>query len=283
MAQQKVKYRSKITPWHLQKMKDEGKKISMMGTATLDPLFILFAEQGGIPFCRYLAPGENSLECAEQIFTRTRQVRAIAQTICLNAYMHSELYPDNSKALYNTARLAQDGCDSVLMMGITNEMLKYVTDNHGLVFGHVGLLSGWQTARYGGYKKICKTAEESMEVFRIAYEYQETGMIGMTIELVPRELTNAIAAKLRVPIIQVAGSGAADGSELVIFDVFELTPKETMGIHARVYGNLPEFCIDAFRRFDEDVVSGSYPAEENGWGMEPAEAEKLKNLIEQKY
>jgi 3-methyl-2-oxobutanoate hydroxymethyltransferase len=33
-------------------------------------------------------------------------------------------------------------------------------------FGHVGALSGWQTAAQGGYKRLGKTAEDAIKVFR---------------------------------------------------------------------------------------------------------------------
>ena len=68
-------------------------------------------------------------------------------------------------------------------MGVSNEVLKYMADNYLVVFGHVGaLFSGWQTAAQGGYKRLGKTAEDAMKVFRMAYEYQENGMQAMTIE-----------------------------------------------------------------------------------------------------
>lgn len=46
-----------------------------------------------------------------------------------------------------------------------------------------------------------------MEVFKMGYEYQENGMMAMTIELTPIEVTNAIAKKLRVPVISIAAGG----------------------------------------------------------------------------
>lgn len=121
-----------------------------------------------------------------------------------------------------------DGADSVITMGITNDTLKYLVDNHVSVFGYVGVLSGWQTGKFGGYKRVGKTADDTIEIFRQAYEYQENGMCGMTIENTPREVTNAIAKKLRVPVVGVAaGGGDADGSELVHFDLVGMMPQET--------------------------------------------------------
>ena len=86
-----------------------------------------------------------------------------------------------------------DQADSILIMGITNDKLQFLSDNHVPIFGHVGALSGWQTGNIGGYKRIAKTADEAFKVYRTAYEYQECGMKGMTIELVPAEVAQTIA------------------------------------------------------------------------------------------
>jgi 3-methyl-2-oxobutanoate hydroxymethyltransferase len=168
-------------------------------------------------------------------------------------------------------------------MGVTNETLKYMADNYVPVIGHVGCLSGWQSMWHGGYARIGKTAETAMDVFRMAYEYQENGMVAMTIEMTSREATNLIAKKLRVPVIEVAAGGAADGSELVIFDLLGFQPVSTMPKHAKYYREFFEDGIKAFAEFDADVKNETYPAEEHGWGMDAQVFEKFANELEQKY
>ena len=103
------------------------------------------------------------------------------------------MFADKYKALENASILMAEGANDVLPMGVNLETLKYLADNHVVVFGHVGALSGWQTSRYGGYKRCGQTAEAAMEIYHQAYEYQENGMMAMTIELTPREVTDAIA------------------------------------------------------------------------------------------
>jgi 3-methyl-2-oxobutanoate hydroxymethyltransferase len=271
------------TIWHLQKMKDEGKLISMVGTGPCDALWVAACERAGVDFVRYLAPGETSEQREENLYFHTRGIRKLAPNICLNAVMQTRCYADKYTAVKVSGRLMEEGADCVLPMGITNETLKYMTDNYIPVFGHVGCLSGWQAVWYGGYSRVGKTAEDAMKIFRQAYEYQENGMAGMTIELSSRELTAAIAKKLRIPVIEIAAGSPADGSELVIYDLLGFQPVYTMPKHAKYYRTFFEDAIKAFGEFDSEVKNKVYPAEEHGWGMDEKELDRFLNELEQKY
>jgi 3-methyl-2-oxobutanoate hydroxymethyltransferase len=261
-------------------MKNEGKLISMVGTAHCDPLWVAACERAGVNLVRYTAPGETSEQREQNMYMQTRLIRKMAPNICLNAVMQTRSHGDKYTAVKVAGTLLSDGADSVMPMAVTNDTLKYMADNYIPVFGHVGCLSGWQTGWFGGYSRVGKTAEGAMEVFRQAYEYQENGMAGMTIEMSAREVTDAIAKKLRVPVIQVAAGGAADGSELVIYDLLGFQPVSTMPKHAKWYRSYFEDGIKAFAEFDADVKGKVYPAEEHGWSMDPQECEKFLNELE---
>lgn len=268
------------TVWHLQKMKDEGKPISMVGTAYLDPIFTMMCEKAGVNLVRYTAPGESSQMRAENMKWWTRMQRKMAPNICLNAVMQTQQYADPVTAVKEAAELVADGADSVLAMGVTNPVLKAMADNHIAVFGHVGCLSGWQTGRHGGYRRVGKTAQDAMEIYRQAYEYQENGMVGMTIEMTSREVTDAIAKKLRIPVVGVATSGVADGSEIVIFDLLGFLPPEAMAKHSKAYASYLADGIKGFATFDAEVKNHAYPAAEHGWAMEDRELETFLNALE---
>jgi 3-methyl-2-oxobutanoate hydroxymethyltransferase len=261
-------------------MKDEGKKISMVGTAHCDPFWVAACERAGVNLVRYTAPGENSEMREANMYWHTRNIRKMCPNICLNAVMQSRSHGDKYTAVKVATSLLSDGADSVMPMGVTNETLKYMSDNLIPVIGHVGCLSGWQAALFGGYSRVGKTATDAMAIFRQAYEYQENGMIGMTIEMSAREVTDAIAKKLRIPVIQVAAGGSADGSELVIYDLLGFQPVSTMPKHAKHYRSYFEDGIKAFAEFDADVKGKVYPAPEHGWSMDPKELEKFQKEIE---
>ncbi len=271
------------TIWHLQRMKDKGEKITQMSPGFCDPLFAMAAEMAGIDVVRYLAPGETAQQRGENLGWWTRYTRKRAPNIHLNALVETHNYGDKYTAVKELSKVICDGADSALPMGITNEVVEYLAKNNIPVFGHVGILSYWQVTNIGGFKKVGKTAEDAMAIFRKAYEYQESGMKAMTIEMTPREVSNAIAKKLRVPVINIAAGGACDGSEMVMHDMLKMVPEEKMAKHAKVYGDFFGTVSGAFKAFADEVRCGEYPLEEHGWGMDKAELDKFMNELEQKY
>ena len=268
---------------HLQRMKDEGKLISMMGTGPCDALWVLACERAGIDLVRYTCFGGDSEERANNIYSQTRAIRQLAPNICLNTVMQPQTYASKENAVYVASRIMNEGSDSVLCLGITNETLKYMKDHYIPVFGHTGMIPTWYTEWTGGYARVGKTADDAMRIFRQAYEYQENGMCGMTIEMTNREMTDVIAKKLRVPVISIAAGGVADGSELVIYDALGFQPVSTMPKHSKNYREFLEEGIKGFVEFDADVKNKIYPEEKHGWSMDEKEFDMFINEVEKKY
>lgn len=265
---------------YLQKCKDEGKKLVQVCPADRDKYFAMAAEMAGCDILRLTTPGENiEMQIANAPWW-IRTVRDAAKLIHINFYMQTPTYYSKEEALKYAYIYMANGADSLLTMGVSNETLKYMADNHLVVFGHVGALSGWQTSKYG-YKRLGKTAEDAMKVFRQAYEYQENGMMAMSIELTPIEVTNATAKKLRVPVIAIAAGGAADGSEMVDFDTFNMMP--SLASHAKVYADFFKWAATAYGSWANDVRTGVYPEDKHGFHMEERELDKFLNELEQKY
>jgi len=274
-----VKGRKSIN--YLQKLKDEGTPIVQMCPAGRDQYFTMAAEMAGCDICRLTVPGDGKSDPQQQIDIAPwwiQTVRRAAPYIHLNFYMQTPTYASKEKALEYGSYYMNCGADSLLPMGISNETLEYMADNYLPVFGHVGALSGWQTNRQGGYKRMGRTAEEAMKVYRMAYEYQECGMMAMTIELTPIEVTNAIAKKLRVPVISIAAGGAADGCEMVDFDTFGMMPSAAS--HAKSYGNFFQWATQIYGAWANDVRTGAYPEDKHGYHMDEAELDKFLNMPE---
>lgn len=284
MAEEKVKvetslmHKGRKTIWHLQQMKERGEKIVMVGPGNLDPLFTAWADAAGCDMARFVAPGENARSRGSNLYSWGRQIRKVAPNIHLNAFIDTLEVPDNKSALEKASMLLADQIDSVIIMGITLDKLEYLTKNHVPVFGHVGALSGWQTTNLGGYKRIGKTAEEAYQIYRNAYEYQECGMKGMTIELVPRQVAQKIAEKLTVPVVGVAAGAPCDGSEMVVWDLLGIVPAASA--HAVQYANLPEVAIGGYTKFGEEVRAGVYPQPKHGFDMDEAEYEKFCDMVD---
>jgi 3-methyl-2-oxobutanoate hydroxymethyltransferase len=275
--------KSRKTIHYLQKLKDEGTPIVQHCPSMMGPLFTMAADMAGVDICRL--PPNDTCRIPEESVRRSMEFigshRGMAPRIHINYVMETVAHASKEDGLRNGAMAHQAGADSVLPMGINNEVLKYMADNYVTVYGHVGAISGWQTmGAFGGYKRLGKTAEAAMEVFKMAYEYQENGMKAMSIELVPIEVADAVAKKMRVPVIGIAAGGACDGSEMVDADTFGLMASPAS--HAKTYANFLEFAIGTYGAWAEDVRTGGYPTDENGGGvhMDEAELEKFTALVD---
>ncbi len=265
---------------YLQKLKNEGTPIVQMCPGNRDYFFTMAADMSGLDVCRLTVPGDGT-DPEKQIADAPWWIKVNhnnTKSIHINFYMQTPTYASDRDAIYNGSMYMNCGADSLLPMGITNERLKAMTENYLPVFGHIGALSGWQTNLQGGYKRMGKTAEDAMKVFKMGYEYQELGMRCMTIELTPIEVTNAIAKKLSVPVISIAAGGAADGCEMVDFDTFGMMP--SFASHAKVYAEFFPFACEAYMSWADDVRSGAYPEDKHGFHMDAAELEKFTAAIE---
>ena len=266
---------------YLQQLKDEGTPIVQHCPSMFGPMFIMAAEFGGVDICR-LPPSDLRMGADESLKLAPLHISAyrnFAQRMHINYVTDTVAFANKEEALANFSKFHSAGADSILPMGVNNETLKFVSDNHCIVYGHVGAISGWQTmGLYGGYKRLGKTAEDAMKVYRMAYEYQENGMKAMSIELVPIEVSNTVAKKMRVPVIGIAAGGACDGSEMVDMDLFGMMANPAS--HTKTYDHFLKWASGIYGAWANDVRTGAYPEDKHGAHMDPAELDKFLELVE---
>jgi len=267
--------------YYLQQMKKMGEKIVQVCPAELGPVFALAAEMAGCDICRIpsmlsLRSGNSFEESTLTASLTIKKFREYTSIIHINFYMPTATYADKYLAVRWGSEWVFYGADSMLPMGVTNEVLKYMSDNYVPTFGHIGAISGWQS-NATGYKKVGQTAEDAFRIFKWGYEYQENGMGGMTIELTPMEVSQAIAEKLRVPVVSIAAGAPCDGCEMVDMDTFGMMPKPAS--HAKTYAELLPFLCEAYAKWANDVREGTYPEEKHGYHMDPEELEKFQEMM----
>ena len=118
----------------LQKMKEDGEKICQVCPAELGPFFALAAEMVGCDVFR--VPGILSSRAgtvhtpdfdAEWYNAQMSVIkyREYSKIMHLNFYLPVQFYADKVDAVKYGAELVFDGADSILPMGVTNEVLKY--------------------------------------------------------------------------------------------------------------------------------------------------------------
>ena len=115
---------------YLQKMKDNGEKIVQMCPAELGPFFAMAAEMVGCDICRI--PDMMSLrnDVDYDFMKKTsgytiRKFREYCKIIHINYYMPAPSYSTGEKAVRWGSEWTFDGADSMLAMGVTNDVLKF--------------------------------------------------------------------------------------------------------------------------------------------------------------
>lgn len=145
------------------------------------------------------------------------------------------------------------------------------------VMGHVGL-TPQTAASLGGYRVQGRTAEQAADVVRSALALQGAGCFALVFEAVPTVVSDAMMARLDIPVIGIGAGPNTDGQVLVFHDL--------LGIHdgrparfVQRYAELRAPMIDAVAAYVDDVRAGRYPQPEHTYAMPAGEAERLGELL----
>ena len=183
---------------------------------------------------------------------------------------------DTSQALHNAGRLLQEGgAHAVKLEGGEKvaETVGRIAECGIPVMGHIGL-TPQSVNSFGGYRVQGKSKNESARLIRDAVALEEAGAFAIVLELVPAPLSRVITQRLSIPTIGIGAGTHCDGQVQVLHDMLGLyadfVPK-----HARQYAQLADIMSDAFARYIADVKDGSFPGEEESFGMDEGILEEL--------
>ncbi len=172
-------------------------------------------------------------------------------------------------ALRNAARFIQEaGAQAVKLEGgitVADKIRSIV--NCGIpVMGHIGL-TPQSINQLGGYKIQGKTPEAAARLLEDAKAVEQAGAFSIVLETVPTQLATLITQKLSIPTIGIGAGPGCDGQVQVINDILgsftEFVPK-----HAKQYAKIAEVAREAVKQYNEEVTSGAFPTEKQGFSMD---------------
>ncbi len=135
------------------------------------------------------------------------------------------------------------------------------------VMSHIGLLP--QSLRVtGGYKIQGKTPESADSLLEDALVLQRAGVFAVVLEGITQEAATAITSALDIPTIGIGAGAGCDGQILVTEDLLGLGFTRRPQF-ARQYINLNKVILGAVQQFQEDCLSGRFPAEEESFHASP--------------
>ena len=196
-----------------------------------------------------------------KIFTRA-VAKGVKRSLVITDMPFLSYHTDIASAVNNCGEMIKLGANGVKIEGWSDyilQVVKRLVETGIPVMGHLGFTPQFLNT-LGGYKIQGKTLEAADEILKQAKQLEDAGAFSVVLEMVPQESAKYITENLTIPTISCGAGKYCDAQVLVSDDVFgkysDFTPK-----FARKYGDMKALIVDCAKRFDEDVKSGRFPAE----------------------
>ena len=162
--------------------------------------------------------------------------------------------------------MVKHGADAVYCSG-SLATVRVLAEHAIPVCGHVGLIPSKRTWT-GGFRAVGKTLDSAKRVWEQVKDLEQAGAFAAEIEVVPQQITEAIAEKTPLFLLSMGGGSAGHAQYLFSDDVLGQN-RGHVPRHAKVYADfaaeydrLQQMRIAAMKAFADDVHGGAYPSAE---------------------
>lgn len=273
----------KTTVTTLQKMKEEGKKITMLtaydySTAKLEDAAgvdtILVGDSLGNVMLGY----ENTIPVTvDNMITYGASVVRGAKNAFIVIDMPFMSYQTSVyDAVCNAGRIMKEtGCDAVKLEGGVKfaPVIEAITNASIPVVAHIGLTPQSINA-FGGHKVQGKTEAAAKQIIEDAKAVEAAGASAVVIEGVPAAIGKLVTEAVKIPTIGIGAGPDCDGQVLVYQDVLgmftDFTPK-----FVKRYADIGTIMKEAFADYIREVKDQSFPEEKHCYTIKEEVIEKL--------
>ncbi len=263
---------AKVTIPALKKMKEEGRKITMV--TAYDFTQASLAEKAGIDvilvgdsLAMTILGHEGTIALTtEEMIAHIKPVVKGAPTPHVIGDMVFGSYNESlPQAIHNASRLMKEGgCDGVKLEGGRPDVVKAIVDAGIPVQGHIGLTP--QTASMlGGFKVQGKSLDAAKKLIDDAVAIEEAGAYSIVVECVPEEVARAITEAVTIPTIGIGAGRYCDGQVLVYHDMLGMFDRFVPKF-VKQYARIGDEIVNALKQYKEEVVAGDFPEERHAFG-----------------
>jgi 3-methyl-2-oxobutanoate hydroxymethyltransferase len=279
--------RKKITILDLQKKKNAGQPLTMLTAYDYSSAQLVDAAEidmilvGDSLAMVMLGLSSTVPVTMDEMLHHCRPVaRGAKYTFLVGDMPFMSYQADISEAVRNAGRFLKEGnMDAVKLEG-GREMAATVQaiTNAGIpVQGHIGL-TPHSVSKLGGFKVQGNTASSAKRLLDDALALEEAGVFSIVFEAVPAPIAAVITRCLTIPTIGIGAGAGCSGQVLVYHDLLGLfdafTPK-----FVKQYANLKQTIGEALTAYRQDVLAGSFPAEEHTYRIDEGELDDFLAAI----
>jgi 3-methyl-2-oxobutanoate hydroxymethyltransferase len=257
----------KVTTHTLQKMKEQGEKISML--TAYDFSFAKIIDDAGIDVIlvgdsasNVMAGHETTLPITleQMIYHAQAVVRGIDRCLVVVDLPFGS-YQGNSREALNSAIkiMKETGGHAIKLEGGENEVesIKRIVNSGVPVMGHLGL-TPQSIYKFGTYTVRAKEEAEANQLKKDALLLQEAGCFAIVLEKIPAALAEEVSKSLNIPTIGIGAGNKCDGQVLVMHDMLGINA-EFKPRFLRQYANIADVTKNAVQAYIKDVKSTDFP------------------------
>ncbi|HXD30222.1 MAG TPA: 3-methyl-2-oxobutanoate hydroxymethyltransferase [Pyrinomonadaceae bacterium] len=261
-----------MTVLDFQKMKNEGRKISMItcydyssarAVAQSSVDCILVGDSVAMTMHGY----PNTLSATTTMMAmHTAAVARGAPSKFIVGDMPFLSYRKGLKeAMDCVHELMSAGAHSVKLEGVRGhaEIVRHIADSGVPVMGHLGL-TPQSVNQLGGMKVQAKTDAAVELLASQARELEDAGCFALVLECVPAEAARKVTELLTIPTIGIGAGPAVSGQVLVYQDLLGLNPSFKPKF-LRTYASAFEMIHAALDSYNDDVKRGEFPSENESY------------------
>lgn len=262
----------RITQGTLQKMRDNGEKISVL--TCYDASFAVLLENSGIEILlvgdslgNVLQGEETTLPVTlDDMVYHTRCVARGSSKAFIMADMPfgtSQISPENTYK--NAVKLMAAGANMVKIEGgrIMAETIKFLTQRGIPVCSHIGL-TPQSVHLLGGYKVQGRTNHKAKQLLEDAVILEKSGASMILMEAIPAALAKKITKIVAIPTIGIGAGPDCSAQVLVLYDMLGIySGKKSRFI--KNYMDSADSVNEAVENYVKEVKSGKFPGLEHGF------------------
>ncbi|MEE1312704.1 MAG: 3-methyl-2-oxobutanoate hydroxymethyltransferase [Lachnospiraceae bacterium] len=266
-----------------QKMKDEGKKISMLtaydySTAKLEDEAGIHGILVGDSLGNVMLGYEDTISVTMEDMIRygSSVARGAKNALVVIDMPFMSYQTSVYDAVKNAGRLMKEGRAGAVKLEGGVKMaphIRAIVDASIPVMAHIGLTPQSINA-FGGFKVQGKTEAAAKQLLEDAKAVEEAGAFAVVLEGIPAKLAKMVTESLHIPTIGIGAGVDCDGQILVYQDMLgmfsDFTPK-----FVKKYADLGSIMKKAFTSYIEEVDAKAFPEEKHCYTIKEEVIEKL--------
>lgn len=264
---------AKVAILDIQRLKDEGKKITMLTAYDYQTARILDECKVDILLVgdsvgNVVMGLENTLpvKVSDMVYHVKAVVRGRKRSLVVAdmPFMSYQVCIQDAKKNAGIL-IKKGGAEAVKLEGGGNieDVIRAICEIDIPVMGHIGL-TPQSIHRMGGYKVQGKEEHQREKLLADALAVQRAGAFSVVLEGIPKSLAGEISQTLTIPTIGIGAGVHCDGQVLVINDLLGLSGKFRPKF-VKQYARVEEIIKAAVKEFTDDVKTEKFPTDKHSF------------------